>query len=252
MNCPDSAGDISVYGIITSISYILIGLLGLVVNNSFLNETNSTLIISGIGAIFSFSNVDDMIYKRAIITCSCTLLYKLVSEVIKKWMSLKYVPSDTILGERYYRLPIALFSLMMSLFSAVAVKFYSNYFLVAILLLLQLITIITVIKFFPRGTYLYSITRKMSLRTFISTILSCVGLITSIYCLPSVYGWLDLFIGAPIANISIPYTLYTTSQLILLIRGKNLHRTIDVRGTDMIYIAYYIGRDISVSQEEEP
>ncbi|AYV85906.1 MAG: hypothetical protein Solivirus1_63 [Solivirus sp.] len=245
-NCSNSVGDLNVYGIISSLYYILFGLLGLFVNNSFMNDINTYLVMTGIGYIIYFSGTENYIYSRSIIMCTATLFYKLVAEIIKRYTDERFDASEMIIGiagNRFYRLPVAISSLLIGAYVSLTISYFNNYFIIAFLLLTQFMTIYTVISFFPKGTSLYTITRKMCLSILISALLGSIGLGTSYICIPNLYAWFQLFIGAPIANICIPYCLYTSSQLLLLIRGKNLRRRVNVRGTKFIFIAYYIGRD---------
>ncbi len=244
--CANSSDKLNIYGLVTALYYPLFGLLGLFVNNSFMNEINTYLIMTGIGYIILYTGTDNVIYSRSIIMCTSTLFYKLVAEIIKRYTDEKFDASEMVIGiagNRFYRLPVALSSLVIGAYVSLALVYFNYYFIIGILLLTQLLTVYTVIRFFPRGVSLYTVTRKMCLSILISGVLGSIGLGTSYICLPDLYAWFQLFLGAPIANICIPYSLYTSSQLLLLIRGKNLRRRVNVRGTKFIYIAYYIGRD---------
>jgi hypothetical protein len=246
MDCSNSVGEVNIYALITSLYYILFGSLGLFVNNSFMNEINAYLIMTGIGYVILYSGVDNPIYSRSIIMCTSTLFYKLISEIIKRYTDEKFDPSEMVIGiagNRFYRLPVALSCLFVSSYVALTLTYFNYYFIIALLFLTQITTVYTVRRFFPKGVALYSVTRRMCLSIIISGLLGSIGLGTSYICIPNLYAWFQFFMGAPIANVCIPYCLYTCSQLLLLIRGKNLKRRVNVRGTKFIYIAYYIGRD---------
>lgn len=238
--------DTDVYSILTSIYYIIFGLLGLTVNNSFVNDIHTYILLTGIGLIISFSTNSTFFGPLPLIISSCNILNKLSCELIKKWTNERFDEKDIIIGinaDKIHRFPIGIISICTGLYICFSVLFYNIFFTVPILIITQLTTIYTVFRFFPKGTQLYFLTRNMILKLGIAVFLGCFGLITSLVCPSETYRWLRLFIGYPISNLTIPYSLYTATQLIILIRGKNLRRTVAIRGNSIIYIAYYTGRE---------
>ncbi len=238
--------ETDVYSILTSIYYIVFGLLGLTVNNSSVNDIHTYVLLTGIGFIVQFSTNTTFFGPVPLVISSCNILNKLACELIKKWTNERFDEKDVIIGiqaDKIHRVPVVIVSILIALYVCFSVILYNIFFTVPILLVTQLTTVYAVIRFFPKGTQLYSLTRSMIIKLGISVLIGCFGLVSSLYCPTDAYSWLRVFMGHPIANLTIPYSLYTATQLIILIRGKNLRRTVSVRGNSFIYISYYTGRE---------
>lgn len=124
-----------------------------------------------------------------------------------------------------------------------------------LLLVIQLIQIILLLKFFPIESQHYSSVRTMLLKSLITSIIGCIGLCTYPYSLElgtdKWYYVVKIFVGLPTANSFLSYSLYTSSQMITLLRAKNMGRRTIVRGTDNIYVVSYVGRDGNNSQKSQ-
>ncbi len=228
------------YAILTAYYYFIFGFLGLTVNNSYMNETHTYLVLTGVGLITNFAGVQTAFGINALIICSCNILYKLLAELLKKWYDERWDSSET--SKNVYRLPTAFLSLMMGSYICASLVWYNIFFTLPILICICIFTIIGVIKFFPQGTQLYTVVRKMTMRLCAFTVLGSIGLCTSLYCPTDVHAWIRIFIGWPMANLTLAYALFLETQIILLIRGKNLKRKVSVRSSDVIFITYYVGR----------
>lgn len=238
--------ETDVYAILTSLYYIIFGFLGLTVNNSFVTDIHVYHILTGIGFIINLSTGSSFFGPLPLVICSCNIFNKLSTELLKKWLNEKFDENDVIFGvagSKIHRLPVSIVSFCIAVYICFSVILYNIFFTIPILLITQLTTIYATIRFFPKGSHLYSITRTMNIRLGIATCVGIVGLITSLFCPRDTYAWMRIFIGWSPANIGISYSIYTATQLILLIRGKNLRRTIAVRGTSLIFITYYTGRE---------
>jgi len=233
------------YAIITSIYYVLFGLLGLLVNNSFLNDVNSYLLLTGLGAMIEFFGVTNEFHYVPLSICSGTICYKLLAELVKLWSGETIDETDMVMGisgEKFYRLPVSFISLTTSAYICIAILYYNIFLTISLLIVTQITAMIVTLKFFPKGTEHYANTRTMLFKSGIGILIGCIGLGTSLICPKDKWIWIRLFIGHPIANICLPYSLYISAQLILLLRGRNLSRRIAIRGNNFIFIAYYAGR----------
>jgi len=233
------------YAIITSTFYILYALLGLLVNNSFLNDINSYLLLTGIGAILEFADILDEFHFIPLVFCSGALCYKLLAEIVKLWSGEIIDESEMVMGisgEKFYRLPASLISLLVRAYVLVITVYYYLFLVIPFLLFVQIIGTIAVFKFFPQGVEHYTKTRTMLLKSWVGMIVGCTGLGTTMICPGNNWTWIRLFVGYPIANLCLPYSLFTLAQLVILLRGKNLFRQTAIRGNNFIFIAYYAGR----------
>jgi len=234
-----------IYGIVSSIYYLLFGLLGLLTNNSFLNDIHTYLFLTGIGAILEFSGQTEDFMQIPLVICTGSVAYKLLSEFVKKWSGENFDESERVMGiqgEKFYRLPVSLLSVIVGAYVCLTILYYNVYLTISLLFITQILSLVITRKFFPRGTEHYTNTRKMIVKLMVSAILGCIGLGTSDICPGEDWLWIRLFIGYPIANVCLAYSLFTSAQLILLLRGKNLSRRTALRGNNFIFIAYYVGR----------
>lgn len=233
------------YSIITSIYYIIFGMLGLFVNNSYLNDIHAFLIITGISAILEFSGVLEEFYYFPLTICSGMICNKLLSESIKLWSERNIYGHNKILGidrDKFYRLFSSFSCLIVYSYSCLTIFYYNVFFIIAILIFIQVIVTINIFKYYPSSQEYYTKTRLILRNSLIGLTVGCVGLGTSIVCAKDNWLWLRLFIGYPIANLGISYFLYTISQIVLLLRGKNLSRHIAMKGDNLVFIAYFAGR----------
>ena len=235
------------YIITTSFYYVILGLLGILVNNSFINDINSLIFITGVCYIIEFSSTTTELIHIPLIICANNICYKFLSELIKSMSNSTGVDHDVltgIKGSRKYRIPVSMLAILMTGCTVLLIKYYNLYILIGIIFLSQFIVCCSTILFYPSGTIHYKITRLMIIRLVIATILGCIGLGTSQICPNNTWIWLRLFIGHPISSFCISYTFYTSAQLLLLLRGKNLRRKTAISGERYIFVAYYVGRDI--------
>lgn len=233
------------YSIVTSMYYILFGLLGLLVNNSFLNDVNSYLMITGLSSMCEFFGVIDKYHFIPLSICSGTICYKLWAELIKLWSDETIDESEMVMGisgEKFYRLPVSLISLIINVYICIIILYYSVWLTILLLVITQITSVFVARKFFPKNTEHYTDTRTMLLKSSVGMLIGSIGLGTSLICPKDNWLWIRLFIGHPIANICLSYALYTSSQIILLLRGKNLSRRTAIRGNNFIFIVYYAGR----------
>ena len=233
------------YAIITSILFLNLGILGLTTNNSYLNDVNACLMLTGICSILEFSGVINDIYHIPLIICGSMIVLKLLTEMIKFW-SEEYIDESemvkSIAGEKFYRLPVSFISLLTFSYTVFAIHYYNVFLLIGLFAFILFILVVSIIKFFPKGKRLYRTTKHMLLRVTVAYILGIIGLGTSLICPSDNLLWIRFFIGTPIANASLSYAIFITAQLILLIRGSNLKRKVAIRGTPFINVAYYVGR----------
>jgi len=241
------------YSIITSVTYILFGLMGLLVNNSFLNDINSFLLITGLGAMIEFFGITGQFYYVPLSICSGTICYKLWAELIKIWSGENIDETEVVMGidgEKFYRLPVSLVAVIINIYVCITILYYSVFLTIPLLMFTELTAVLITIKFFPRGVEHYKKTRTMIFKLAMGTMIGCIGLGTTLICPKDNWIWIRLFIGHPIANMSLAYSLYTSSQLVLLLRGRNLRRRAAIEGNNFIFIVYYIGRFIEPNKAE--
>lgn len=242
----NKCGDESdTYGIISSVYYVIFGLLGLATNSSYLNDVHSYLVMTGVGGIMEFSGFIDDFMQIPLVICSGLTVYKFLSEFIKRWSGEVFDESEKVMGlrgEKFYRLPTAFLALVTSCYVCISIIYYNVYLTVSLLVITQMTALAVTRKFYPKGTEHYTITRRIFIRLLTAVVLGCVGLGTSNICPSKNWLWIRLFIGYPIANVCLPYSLFTSAQLALMLRGTNLSRRTAFYGNNFIYITYYVAR----------
>lgn len=242
------------YGIISCLPYFIFGLLGLLVNNSFLNDIHSYLIVLGIGGMIDYSGSLPGFIQICLTLCSGMITLKISTEIIKQIIRNRLDERENLgpfAFDRLHRHPVSIISLCTIIYICLTIYYKSIYSVIVLLILNQIIANFLAIKFFKQKTANYTKTRHMILKTTIATIFGCIGHGTSQLCFGSQWNWARLFIGTPIGNFCLAYTFFIQSQLALLMRGKNIHRKVKIRGSDYIYIAYYIGRLSPTTDSED-
>lgn len=232
--------QVDLYAVITTLYYLIFGIMGLTLNNSYTSNIFSYFILTAIGLCINYIGIHTSFGINALIFTSCDILYKLIFEIIKKKYDDKYDLNE--LSKKYYRVPSGLLSLGLNAYICASLIWYNIYFTLPVLLLIGAFTTYAIFSFFPQGSEFYTTTRHMLIRIITSLVIGSGGLITSLYCPDDIYMWVRIFIGWPIANICLSYSLFLTVQIIVLIRGKNLKRKVSIRNTNFIYVTYYIGR----------
>lgn len=241
------------YGIISCVPYLIFGFIGLVVNNSFLSDTHAFLIMLGLGGMLDYSGVLPDLLHICLTLCVGTLSIKLTSEMIKQTIR-NHFDENEKLGpftfDRLHRHPSSLVTLIKIVHICITIYYQNVYSNISLIMMNQLALIWMVLRFFKRGTINYKKTRYMLLKSTFATILGCIGYGTVKICFDAKWSWARLFIGAPIGNFCLAYAIFIAAQLTLLLRGKNIHRRVEIRGSQYVFIAYYTGR-LTISADEQ-
>lgn len=203
----------------------MFGILGLLVRNTYLDEINGSLIISGIASILEYSLNIPKLHFLPLSLCTGLLLLKYNKEFLKL---LKCNNIGTIM--------ITLFELLF-VYSTIYYVDTNIVFIVILLMMLQLSMMISMYLFFWNSTI-----KLIIFKTFIASLIGCGAIIIENICIREQWLWAKIIFGMPIANICNAYALYTTGQLLLLLRGKNLLRKVNIKGNSIIFIVYYTGR----------
>jgi len=241
----------NLYAVLTSIYYIIFGLLGCLSGKLYVNHLYSYMIIIGIFSIVEFSgslvNISSInnIHYIPLSICTGSMLTHIVSESLRKLsqtQKFKYKINYHILS--------AIFNIIISAFVILIIIFNNIYIYIGLLSIHFIIYMIIPFVFFPIGSQHYYIIREMCFKLCLSIIVSCIAIGTSNIDLNNGNHWyyaVQVFIGNPSANIFLTYFIFTGSQIITLLRGINMRRKIIIKGTKTIFIVLYIGRDFSLN-----
>lgn len=244
--------SIDVYSTVTFIYYILYGLLGLNTGKLFMYEIYSYMFITGVTGVLETTNLISYgcgyLYLISLSMTSCKIVIRLISEGLKSYYSgLKNKNKEKKVIYKNYYMPVGFISLSFVCYNILSIIYGNIFMTVAVLLAIQIIQVILVLWLFPIQTQHYSTVRTMLVKSLLTSLIGCVGLSTYPYTITFAsdkwYFIFKIFIGLPIANTFLSYSLYITSQILTLIRAKNMCRKTIIRGTDNIYVVSYIGRE---------
>ena len=234
------------FAIITAVYYLLFGGVGLLVNNTFLNEVNALLCATGIAQILEHSGISVIknIAYIPLILCAGTLLYKVLAETIKMFFYRNNKKLSEISLKKYYNIPIAITCVFVTLYTCTALYIYNIYLTISLIFFTNMSISFAVYKYFWQNLIHSKKLKFIIVRLCIATLFGCVGLGTRNIVLEEKWLWVTLLTGDSIANICISYALYNTSQLLLLLlmRGQNLQRKTVIRGNNILFVVYYTGR----------
>lgn len=241
-----------IYSIVSSFYFLIFSILGFNTGKIIMYEIYGCMFITGLICILDGIDIVkfnyNYIYNIPLSITIIQILNKVISEGIKRhyYKHNKRNQETSFMYKKYY-IPVGILQLCTLLLCIFGILYEILYVSVVLIILIQLGQIITIIKLYPLSSEYYYTVRRMLLKSFIVSIVGCLGLSTIPYIdllnNKSWYYVFQIFIGKPTAYVALSYTLYTNSQLVSLIRGKNMGRKTIVRGTENIYVVLYRGRE---------